>query len=309
MTNDLENISYGSIELRAKQVVEGFLSGLHKSPFHGFSVEFADYRAYNSGESTRFIDWKLFARTDKLFIKNYQQETNLRCTIAIDDSLSMCFPFDRKSGDFNNPNKITFAVYAAAAILQMLYKQRDAFSLGLMSDTIDFLSDTKSSISHKKFLFTLLEKLIRQDRKAFKENTDISPLLHQLATQIHKRSLVVIFTDLLSANENTDEFIKALQHLKFAKHEVILFHVFDKNLEENLEYKNRPYKFIDAETKQELKVNPTEIRDKYKEIMTSCFEKIHSACNNMQIDYVECDINKGFDQILIPYFYKRIRMR
>lgn len=306
MTNNLENINYGSIELKAKQVVEGFLSRLHKSPFHGFSVEFADYRAYNTGESTRFIDWKLFARTDKLFIKNYQQETNLRCMIAIDDSLSMCFPFDKKQVSFSNPNKITFVIYVTAAILQMLYKQRDAFALSLISDKIDYISDVKSSEIHKKHIFTCLEQLINKD---FVPNTDIAPLLHMLANQIHKRSLVIIFTDLLSIKENNEDFIKALQHLKFAKHEIILFHVFDKSLEENLNYKNRPYRFIDAETKEEVKVNPVEIREKYQKIMTNKFSQIHSACNDMQIGYVECDINKGFDQILIPYFYKRMRMR
>lgn len=309
MIQNLEKISYSSIELRAKQVVEGFLSGLHKSPFHGYSVEFADYRAYNTGESTRFIDWKLFARTDKLFIKNYQQETNLRCMIALDNSLSMCFPFDKKQISFTNPNKITFSVYAAAAILQMLYKQRDAFGLSLISDKIDYISEVKSSEVHKKHIFTLLEQLMQKDYKDFSQSTDLAPLLHRLATQIHKRSLVVIFTDLLSAENQTEEFIKSLQHLKFAKHEVILFHIFDKSLEENLQYKDRPYKFIDVETKQELKVNPSEIRGKYQQLIKDNFSKIHSACDDMQIDYVECDINKGLDQILIPYFNKRIRMR
>ncbi len=306
---NLENISYGQIELRAKQVVEGFLSGLHRSPFRGFSVEFADYRAYNTGESTRFIDWRLFARTDKLFLKNYQQETNLRCTVVMDNSASMCFPFDKKSVSFDNPNKITFATYSAAALINMLYKQRDAFSLALLSDRIDYISEVRSTYAHKKHIFTLLERLMQKDYKTFPKNTDLAPLLHQMATQIHKRSLIIIFTDLLSANENIDEFIKSLQHLKFAKHEILLFHVFDKTLEENLQYKNRPYRFIDIETNEELKVNPSEIREEYMRIMHDNFSKICSACNDMHIDYIECDINKGFDQILVPYFYKRIRLR
>ena len=304
----LENLSYSLLELKAKQVVEGFLTGLHKSPFHGFSVEFADYHPYNAGESMRFIDWKLFGRTDKLFVKNYQQETNLRCSVVVDNSVSMCFPFDKKEVSLDNPNKLTFAVGAAAAVIQILYKQRDAFSLSLLSDKIDYASDVKSTYAHKRHIFTILEDLINKDYKFFPDNTDTAPLLHQLASQIHKRSLVVIFTDLLSAEDNGEEFIKALQHLKFAKHEVLLFHVFDKSLEEKLEYKNRPYRFIDIETKEELKVNPNEIRLEYERIMADRFAKINSACNDMHIDYVECDINKGFDQVLIPYFYKRIRM-
>ena len=311
MTQDLEKISYGSIEFRAKQVVEGFLSGLHKSPFHGFSVEFADYRAYNTGESTRFIDWRLFARTDKLFVKNYQQETNLRCTIVLDNSASMCFPFDedkRTSLDIPCQNKMIFSIYAAAAIIQMLYKQRDAFGITLLSDKIDYISDIKSTYTHKRHIFTQLEDLRNKDYRTFPTSTDIASLLHLLAAQIHKRSLVIIFTDLISPTNNLDEIAKALQHLKFAKHEVLLFHVFDKMLEEDLLYKNRPYRFIDIETKEEIKINPSEIRENYQKTVQQQFDSIHKVCNDLQIDYVECDINKGFDQILLPYFYKRLRM-
>ncbi|MGP1514797.1 MAG: DUF58 domain-containing protein [Bacteroidales bacterium] len=309
MSDRLEDISCFSIELKAKQVVEGFLSGLHKSPFHGFSVEFADYRAYNVGESTRFIDWKLFARTDKLFIKNYQQETNLRCIIVMDNSASMCFPWDKRHTTISNPNKITFAIYAVATILQMLYKQRDAFGLSLLSDKIDYLSEIKSTYAHKRHIFTLLEDLLKKEYKSFPTNTDIAPLLHQLANQIHKRSLVIIFTDLLSIRDNDEDFIKSLQHLKFARHEILLFHVFDKSLEEGLKYKNRPYRFVDMETKEELKINPSEIREQYQQMMTKRFSQIHSVCNDMHIDYIDCDIQAGFEQVLIPYFYKRIRMR
>jgi len=311
MTQEIENISYGSIEFRAKQIVEGFLSGLHKSPFHGFSVEFADYRAYNTGESTRFIDWRLFARTDKLFVKNYQQETNLRCTIVMDNSASMCFPFDKDkkiSLDIPCQNKMIFSIYATAAIIQMLYKQRDAFGITLLSNKIDYISEIKSTYTHKRHIFNDLEDLIHKDYRTFPTSTDIASLLHLLATQIHKRSLVIIFTDLISPTNNIEEIAKALQHLKFAKHEVLLFHVFDKLLEEDLQYKNRPYRFVDIETKEEIKINPSEIRENYQKIMQKEFASVHKLCNDLQIDYVECDINKGFDQILLPYFYKRLRL-
>ena len=125
---------FGSLELLAKQVVEGFITGLHQSPFHGFSVEFAEHRLYNSGESVKHLDWKLLARTDKLFIKRYEEETNLRCHILIDSSSSMMFPVDQPY------NKFTFSVDAAAALIFLMRKQRDAFGLSIFSDALDFYS-------------------------------------------------------------------------------------------------------------------------------------------------------------------------
>lgn len=306
----LENIKgYSSIELKAKQVVEGFLSGLHSSPFHGYSVEFADYRAYNQGESTKNIDWKLFARTDKLFIKNYNQETNLRCMLVMDSSASMGFPFDNKHNTFENPNKLIYSTYAAACILQMLYKQRDAFGLTLFSDKVDMISSVKSTYQHKRYIYTLLEQLIRKDYKQLKNSSNIAPILHYIAENVHKRSLVIIFSDLLSMQEDNEQIINALQHLRFNKHEVILFHIYDKNLEENLQYKNRPYKFVDVETMQEVKLNPSDIKETYKELMQQNFKYLHHALNNMQIDYVPVDINLSYNKVLLPYFFKRLRMR
>ncbi|MBR1769816.1 MAG: DUF58 domain-containing protein [Bacteroidales bacterium] len=309
MSVDLEKLNgYSSLEFKAKQIVEGFLSGLHKSPFHGFSVEFADYRAYNTGEDTRYVDWKLFARTDKLFIKNFEQETNLRCLIAIDCSSSMFFPFERKEVSLDNPDKMTYAVCSAAALVSMLYSQRDAFGLSFLSDKIDFISGIKSSFAHKRYVFSLLENLIAEKPKE-KKNTFLSPLIHQLAGQVHKRSLIVIFTDLFSLEDNEEEFIKSLRHLRYNKHEVILFHCIDKKYEQDFLFKNRPYKFIDAETGEEIKVNPSEIRAAYQESVRQRFETIRQACMGMRVDYAECDINKSIDQVLLPYFIKRVRMR
>jgi hypothetical protein len=191
----------------------------------------------------------------------------------------------------------------------MLYKQRDAFGLSFVSDKIDFISDVKSNYAHKNYVYTILEQLLARNYKNFPVVSDISQVIHQIAERIHKRSLVIIFSDLISLEENPENFIKSLQHLRYNKHEVILFHIFDKNLEEGLQYKNRPYKFVDVETNQEIKVNPSQVRDKYEQQMQMIFSMIHKACNDMHIDYVECDINKTYDQILLPYFYKRIRMR
>ena len=308
MSYNLNNIQgYSSIELKANQTVEGFLSGLHRSPFHGFSVEFADYTAYNTGESTRFIDWKLFARTDKLFIKNYQQETNLRCMVILDTSASMCFPLNSNKNPYNQ-NKFSFSVYACACILSMLYRQRDAFGISFISDKIEYMSEIKSSYVHKRHIFGKMEQLMSSDTGAFNKNTDISPALHKISEALHKRSLVIIFTDLLSLSNDTEELIHSLEHLRHNNHEVLLFHVTDKLLEQHLKYKDRPYKFVDMETGDFVKLNPSQIRTEYSNITKQNTELIHNKCNNMRIDFVECDINKDFNQILLPYLYKRMRL-
>lgn len=289
--------------------MEGFLTGLHKSPFRGFSVEFADYRAYNTSESTRHIDWKLFARTDKLFVKNYEQETNLRCLLVVDNSASMCFPYDKVNLSFDNPNKIIFSIGSCAALVAMLYRQRDAFGLSLLSDKIDFISEIKSNYAHKKYIYTLLQQMYNKPYADYPKSTNLSPLIHQLSEQVHKRSLLVIFSDLLSVQDNEDDFIKSLQHLRYNQHEVILFHTIDKKFETNLAYANRPYRFQDVETGEEYKLNPLEIRNLYTSKVKEKFEKIKNACSNIRIDYVECDINQSIDQVLMPYFLKRVRLK
>ena len=308
MSDKVESIiGYPSLELVANQVVEGFITGLHKSPFHGFSVEFAEHRLYNAGESTKNIDWKLYGRTDKLFVKKFEEETNLRCLLVVDNSSSMFFPIDKESS-FTNPNKIAFSVYASAVIIQMLSRQRDAFGLSLVSDKIDFITDIKSNFGHKKYIFQLLEGLLKPQDKENKQQTDIAPLLHQLAEQVHRRSLIIIFTDLLSSQNDEKEIISSLQHLKHSKHEVILFHVNDKNKEIDFEYTNRPHRFIDMETNEEIKLNPQEIRQAYKSAIEQKIQNIKTSCDKIRIDFVESDINQGFDQILLPYIIKRTKM-
>lgn len=308
MSDRIEKIiGYPSLELVTNQVVEGFITGLHKSPFHGFSVEFAEHRLYNSGESIKNIDWKLFARTEKLFVKKYEQETNLRCLLVVDHSSSMYFPFDHLPS-FQNPNKITFAAYACGVLVQMLSRQRDAFGLSLISDKIDNITDIKSNFAHKKHIFENLEKLLLAQDGGERFTTNISPLLHELAESIHRRSLIIIFTDLLSENGDEKELISSLQHLRHSKHEVILFHVSDKAKEIDFNFENRPHRFVDIETLQEVKLNPQEIREIYTQTIASKFKSIKEACANMKIDFVDADINQGFEQILLPYIIKRTKM-
>lgn len=298
---------FGSLEFIARQVVEGFITGLHKSPFHGFSVEFAEHRLYNTGESTKHIDWKLFGRTDKLFVKRYEEETNLRCQIIIDNSSSMFFPFKDKLS-IDSPNKITFSIYAAAAIMSMLKKQRDAVGLSLFSDKVELHTNARSTNAHQKYLFTELEKLLIPIGEDIHRKTMASDALHEISDKIHKRSLVVIFSDMFDTGASADELFSALQHLRHNKHEVILFHVVDHAKEVDFNFENRPYRFIDMESGRELKVNPLEIKDQYVSRLNAFKSELKLRCGQYRIDFVEADINKGFRQILLPYLLKREKL-
>ena len=287
-------------------MVEGFITGLHKSPFHGFSVEFAEHRLYNKGESTKHIDWKLFGRTDKLFIKRYEEETNLRCQIIIDSSSSMYFPLaDLPKGKHS---KITFSAYCAAAIIELLRRQRDAVGLSVFSDGVDVHTQAKSSSLHHKMLYHELEKLIQPfDVKTHKTTSAIQSI-HTIAEAIHKRSLVVIFSDMMDSKANAEELFSALQHLKHNKHEVILFHVADKQKEIDFEFENRPYRFIDMETQEEIKLHPNEIKESYLKEMAEFKNQLKLKCGQYKIDFVEADINLDFTQVLRPYIVKRAKM-
>ena len=299
--------SFGNLELVAKQVVEGFITGLHKSPFHGFSVEFSEHRQYNSGESTRHIDWKLYGRTDKLYVKRYEEETNLRCQIIIDNSSSMYYPV-KKNISVENPDKITFSIYAAASLIYLLRQQRDAVGLSIFSDSVEVHTNARSNSAHQKLVYVNLEKLMhaydeKQPKKTFAANA-----LHQIAENIHKRSLVVLFSDMFESNENTDELFAALQHLKHNKHEIILFHVTDKKHEIDFTFENRPYKFVDMESGEEIKLNPTTIKDQYHKAIQKFNSELKLRCGQYHIDLVEADINEGVHHVLQSYLLKRERM-
>jgi uncharacterized protein (DUF58 family) len=242
-----------ALEFKARQVVEGFLAGLHKSPFHGFSVEFAEHRAYNSGESTRHIDWKLFARTDKLFVKRYEEETNLRCELVVDASSSMYYPAKDDTKEFN---KVEFAVHAAAAFIQMLRKQRDAVGLTVFSDHVKLAERARSNAVHLRHLMNQLEGMLATGAPARGQTTSVVEALHDIAQRAHRRSLVVILSDMLDGSDKDDEVFDALQHLRFNKHDIILFHVVDRKHELELDLQDRPYTFVDVETGQQVKGPP-----------------------------------------------------
>ena len=298
---------FGSLEFLARQVVEGFITGLHKSPFHGFSVEFAEHRLYNQGESIKHIDWKLYGRTDRLYVKRYEEETNLRCHIIIDNSSSMYFPV-KDNLSIDNPNKITFSIYAAAAIIQLLKKQRDAFGLSIFSDDIEITTKARSTSVHTKYIYTELEKLLKPISEDTHRKTFATKAIHQIADLVHKRSLVVIFSDMFDSQGDTEELFSALQHLRHNKHEVVLFHVTDRDKEIEFSFENRPHRFIDMESGDELRVNPLDVRQNYVEALRLFKKELELKCGDYRIDFIEADINQGFEQILLPYLLKREKM-
>lgn len=296
-----------NLELIAKQVVEGFILGLHKSPFHGFSVEFAEHRIYNPGEATRHIDWKVFGRTDKLFTKKYEEETNLRCQIVIDASSSMYFPEPDKKSTGIHLNKLIFSTICASAIIHLLKLQRDAAGLTIFTD--DLLVHTKSGSSnvHHKLLQTHLEQFIGKSSRDVK--TDAGKCLHLIAENIHRRSLVVIFSDMFEDTSKTEELFSALQHLKHNKHEVVVFHVTDKQHELDFTYDNRPYVFVDMETGEKVKLRSNEVKSFYTEQMSEYIKTLKLRCHQYHIDFVEADMNAGFKDVLLPYLVKRQKQR
>lgn len=290
-----------NLEFLAKQVVEGFIVGLHKSPFHGFSVEFAEHRLYNPGESTKNIDWKVYARTDKLFTKRFDEETNLRCHIVLDSSSSMYYPSKE-----NTVNKLNFSILAAAGLIELLRKQRDATGLAIFTDHVNSITKAKSNAVHIQGLYNEMEKLLAQNE--LNKSTSAAKCLHEIAEQIHRRSLIVIFSDMMQ-QENQDEVFNALQHLKHNKHEVILFHVVDKKHEIDFDFDNRPYLFVDMENGTEVKLHANEVKQKYVEHMAKFEQELKLKCAQYKIDFVAADINKPFNQILTPYLLKRTKMK
>lgn len=295
-TSEINNIN-----LLAKQVVEGFITGIHKSPFHGFSVEFSEHKLYNNGESTRHIDWKLFAKTEKLYTKKYEEETNLRCHIIIDNSASMHYPVVKKQS-LNKLNKIGFAAVAAAALSEILKRQRDAVGLSIYSDFYEYYAPEKGSDRHRKMILSQLEQLLH----SFSSNaTETYQFLHEIAEKLHRRSLVFLFTDMLQTSKNKEALFEALRHLKYNKHEVVLFHTYDKKYELDFDFESSPKKFVDIETNEDINIHPENFKEKYRESVEKYFNELKIKCLQYKIDYVPVNTNDGFVTVLTSYLLSR----
>jgi uncharacterized protein (DUF58 family) len=289
------------LELIARQVVEGFIIGLHKSPFHGFSVEFAEHRLYNPGDAIRHIDWRVFGKTDKLFVKKFEEETNLRCCIVVDTSSSMHFPQDEKV-----LNKMQFSALAAASLLQLLKRQLDAAALALFDEDVYYLSQCRSSHSHYRLLTAELERMIQHT--PVNKQTNAAKALHRIAEQMHKRSLIVVFSDMMDDSENIEELFSALQHLRYNKHEVILFHITEGKQEGQFDFENRPYEFVDLESGERIKLQPHQVKEQYISRMAAYQQMIEDKCHQYQIDRVAVDLSEPVEQVLYSFLLKRNKL-
>ena len=299
--SEIQSSEIKNLELLAKQVVEGFITGVHKSPFHGFSSEFSEHKLYNNGESTRYIDWKLFAKTEKLYTKKYEEETNLRCHIIIDNSASMHYPKTKKNS-IKNINKIGFSIVSSAALIELLKRQRDAVGLSIYSNTYEYYASEKGSERHRNMLLNTLEKLWNSKAK---KGTETYKYLHEIAENIHRRSLIFLFTDMFQTSTDKEALFEALRHLKHNKHEVVLFHIYDEKTELNFNFENSPYKFIDTETKKEINLHSSQIQKKYTSLTKNYFKEIKNICLKYKIGYVATPIHRGFNEVLTTYLISR----
>ncbi|MFV8343396.1 DUF58 domain-containing protein [Flavobacterium sp. XS2P39] len=304
--SQIEKISsFQHLELLANQVVEGFISGMHKSPFHGFSAEFAEHKVYNVGESTKHIDWKLFARTDRLYTKRFEEETNLRCHIIIDNSSSMHYP-KLKDGQQFYENKIGFSVLASAVLMNLLKKQRDAIGLSVFSDRYEYYAPEKGSDRHHRMILNTLEGLL--EKPAVKKSTDTVTFLHQIAEKIHRRSMIILFTDMFqsgSGPSGDEALFNALQHLKHNKHKVVLFHVVDTKTELNFDFDNAPRKFVDVESGEEVAVFADNVKQEYEKQVESYFKKLALTCAQNRIKYIPVSVHESFEKILMTYLVEK----
>lgn len=300
--SQIEKISsFQHLELLANQVVEGFISGMHKSPFHGFSAEFAEHKVYNSGESTKHIDWKLFAKTDRLYTKRFEEETNLRCHLIIDNSSSMHYPKLQDGQQFFE-SKIGFAVLASAVLMNLLKKQRDAVGLSVYSDSYEYYAPEKGSERHHRMLLNKLEQLLAESKQS--KNTDTVTFLHQIAEKMHRRSMIILFTDMFQPG-NEEALLNALQHLKHNKHKVVLFHVIDNKTELSFDFDNTPRKFIDLESGEEVNLFADNIKEEYEKRAESYFKRLSLTCAQNRIKYVPVAAGKNFEKILTTYLVEK----
>lgn len=290
-----------TLELIARQVVEGFIIGLHKSPFHGFSVEFAEHRQYNPGDDLRHIDWRVYGRSERFFIKKHEEETNLRCCILLDTSSSMQFPEGQQW------NKQQYGCLVAASLLQLLKRQLDASSLALFDERVYEHTECRSSPSHYRRLQQELSRVFEKGSVGKKSN--IAAAIHQIAEVTHRRSLVVIVSDMVENGQKMDDLFDALQHLRYNKHEVILVQILSRKEEIDFNFENRPYEFVDLETGERTRLQADQLKEQYRTAMTSFRKEVENQCYRYNISRVEVDLEEPVDQVLHAFLMKRNKMQ
>lgn len=281
----------GSMELRARLVVEGFITGLHKSPFHGFSAEFSEHRQYRPGDDLKHIDWKIFGRSDRYYVKQYEDETNLRCLIAVDQSASMNYASEGQI------TKFQYASYLAAALSYLILQQRDAAGLATYSTDVDAFFPPRSTTSYLQQLLSHLEQTQPSN------STGTATALHHLAERFKRRGLVIVLSDLF---DDPQQILESLRHFRHERHEVLVMQILDPR-EVDFQFDNAAV-FKDMETGEELTTQPYHLRTEYRRVMDEFCATIKRGCHGQNIDYVRITTDMPFDAALREYLVKRRRV-
>jgi len=289
-----------NMELRARLIVEGFITGLHKSPYHGFSVEFAEHRPYNPGDELRHVDWKVYGKTDRHYVKQYEEETNLRHYVVLDTSSSM--RYKHSSG----LSKLEYGSYLSAALHFMMAKQRDATGLIAFDEKIHTLMPPKSTQAYLRQLLARLEAISKGVDSQNK--TSAATVLNEVAERIARRSLVVIITDLFENVSEHDELLNALRHLRYKGHEVLVFHLLESETERHFKFPDVPMRFVDMETGEEMSIQPSQLRENYAEAVKGFSARFCEKCRERNIDFIELDTAEPYGTALLAYLNKRSRL-
>jgi uncharacterized protein (DUF58 family) len=285
LLSKLDNLS-----LKARMVVEGFIVGLHKSPYHGFSVEFSEHRSYGTGDEIRHIDWKLYGKTDRFYIKQFEEETNLLTHLLVDQSQSMDY-------SSHGMSKLEYAKIMAAALAYLMLKQQDAVGLTLFDSEIRDYLPPRSKSSHLNALFARLNKIQPGPETA------IAPMLHKSAEAIKKRGLIILISDLF---DNPEDVISGLKHFRYRGHEVLVIHVLDPQ-ELALKFNERT-RFKDMETGEEIITEPWHIQKDYQESISKLCNYYKSICRKNKMDYILANTDIPLNAVLTEYLVKRKRI-
>ena len=296
--SDLARVS--SFELRARLVVEGFVTGLHRSPYHGFSVEFAEHRAYNPGDELRHVDWKVFGRKDRLFVKQYEEETNLRHYVVLDTSASMWHV------GAAGLSKLAYGATLAGALHTLMARQRDATGLVAFDETVHTLVRPGTTRGHVRGLLATLDRLAHAPPAG--SETAAAAALHQVADRIPRRALVVVISDLFDTHTGPDATVRALRHLRHRGHEVVVFHVLDAATERRFDVGDAPVRVRDLESGEEMTLQPAQVREGYRAAAETFIGGLQKACRAAGIDYEPLDTARPYADALRAYLHKRRRL-
>lgn len=292
------------LDLKARHIVEGFISGLHKSPYHGFSIEFAEHRPYNQGDEIKHVDWKVFGKSDRLYVKQYEEETNLKAHILLDVSSSMLFKYHAEW------NKLQYGVHLAAALMHLMHKQRDAVGLYLFDRGLRESLRPKATLSHLRRMYAMLEKELSIQDEIRKETriTEAAGVLHQIADTVSQRGLIILISDLLEDRAASEPLQKALNHLRHNKHEVLVLHLVERRSERELDVKSERLLLKDLESSNSMMIEASQIKEDYKKRINSYLDEIRLFCDAQQITFEEIDTEASFEKALLAYLIKRKKL-